>query len=276
MSAVAKLNSVIGALKNIEIIGPLNVDENEADAYENVYLCKKKDTQTCYVLKVVTGKNNPMEYTAMKIMNNHNNFVTIHDYFDVDGVTYFIMDYIKDGDLYNIIEKKEMAKRDIIDENKCRKLVLSLVNALNRLHAHKIIHNDIKLENLLYDIGKNHLYICDCGLSHSIDTPSCDDGTFVYFSPEKINKEVNQVAFDWWAVGVVTYEILAKNYPFDISEEDEIKQDPKKLMKVIKKGIPKIKRRSETANDFVRQMLTYDITKRLSTYNQIIKHKFLQ
>jgi len=148
----------------------------------------------------------------------------------------------------------------------------------------------MKLENLLYDRSKNKVYICDYGLSVNIGTPSSYDGTYEYFSPEKLKVELNQESFDWWAVGVVAYEILSRKYPYDELEKrkkndqsssgsSSSSQDdfnPEELLKYQRSKLPTIKRVSPVANDFVQQMLCYDYTKRLHSYNSIMRHPFLK
>ncbi|AJK91663.1 pk-1 [Spodoptera frugiperda granulovirus] len=273
-------------LNDVEIVGKLN-DEN---SYENIYLIKNKNNNELYVQKIVSDRNfSFFELHVHDVMRNNSHFIKLYDMIHVPGCTFWTMQYIPDGDLFDLI--KNSAFR--IDENKTRKLVFQLVNALNDLHSHRIIHNDIKLENLLYNRKKHKVYICDYGLSHNIDTPSTYDGTYVYFSPEKIKHEPNQVSFDWWAVGIVTYEILSRKYPYklfnnngdrkktsrssSVIDDDDFEDiEPEELLKYQRNKLRKIRRASPTANDFVQQMLCFDYTKRLNTYNAIVRHPFLK
>ncbi|AAS82735.1 ORF3 [Agrotis segetum granulovirus] len=266
-------------LENLEVVGKLNSDD---ESYENIYLLKKKDTNQMYVQKTASRKKfNFLELYVHDIMRGNSHFISLHTAVFLPDSIFWVMDYIKDGDLYDLVKNS----RYKFDETKCRKIILQLVNALNELHKKKIIHNDIKLENLLYSVNKHRIYVADYGLAHIIGTPSLYDGTSVYFSPEKIKEEVNQESFDWWAVGVVTYEILSKRYPYKINE-DETKDfdtnsdvmngiEPQNLLPYLSRKLPRIKSASPIANDFVQRMLQFDITKRLHTYNDIIRHPFL-
>jgi Alphabaculovirus/Betabaculovirus serine/threonine-protein kinase 1 len=262
----------------MEVVGKLNCDES---SYDNIYLIKKKGSNQVHILKTINKRIfTYMEPFVHEIMKNNTHFITLQCAVHLPDTSFLIMDYIKDGDLFELVKNSNFK----LDENKCRKIILQLVNALNELHKHLIIHNDIKLENLLYNKDKHRLYVCDYGLAHVMGTPSTYDGTNVYFSPEKIKEEPNQASFDWWAVGIVTYEMLSRKYPYklghgpheyDSDGENFNDIEPQALLRHQTKRPPNIKHVSEVSNDFVRRMLTYDITKRLSTYDQIIRHPFL-
>ncbi|AKR17399.1 PK-1 [Mocis latipes granulovirus] len=276
-------------LNNLEIVGKLNND----NSYENIYLLKNKSDNKLYVQKIVTNRKvSFFELHVHHVMRDNSHFIKMYDVLHVPECTFLTMEYIPDGDLYNIIHYSSFK----FDEKKTRKLIFQLVNALNELHKQRIIHNDIKLENLLYERKKNKVYIGDYGLCVNIETPSSYDGTYEYFSPEKIKKELNQESFDWWAVGVVAYELLSCEYPYDLevrkkiskkntasigssdsyTDDDDDDFDPEELLKCQRKKLPKIKRVSPVANDFVQQMLCYDYTKRLHSYNSIMRHPFLK
>lgn len=274
--------SIVRAVQNLqtlEVVGKLNSDD---ESYENINILKKKDSTQMYVQKVVAKRKfSFLEAHVHQIMRNNSHYITLHHMVYQPDNIFLVMDFIKDGDLYDLVKNSKFR----IDENKCRKLVLQLVNALNELHKHQIIHNDVKLENLLYSREKHKIYVCDYGLVHIIGTPSLYDGTSVYFSPEKIKEEPNQPSFDWWAVGIVTFEILSGRYPYKLNE-DETKDfdtnsgdlnnvDPIELLPHLSRKLPKIKNASATANDFVQKMLCFDISKRLHSYNDIIRHPFL-
>ncbi|UXX41811.1 pk1 [Psilogramma increta granulovirus] len=267
---------VVADLKNTQILD--NLGNNDDNSYDNVYLCGKKGDHKRYVCKIVKkSRFNPLEFSVAILMQNNPHFVKVHNFvYTNGGDAVFIMDYVSGGDLFDLVKKNGVENR--MNEIVCRKIIFTLVNTLHNLHQHKIIHNDVKLENVLYDRKKKRAYICDYGLARAIDTPSCYDGTTVYYSPEKIAKQPNQVSFDWWAVGVVTYEILSSNYPFAIdenSEEEMYNIEPADMLPLYSQPLETINNVSEKAMDFVTKMLTLDKSKRLCTYNDIIKHPFM-
>lgn len=264
-------------LRNTQILEHLN--HNDEDSYENVYICKKKGDPKKYVCKVVKEATfNPYEFVVPILMENNPHFVKMHNFvYNKRGGMFFLMDYVADGDLFDLVKKDGNHFR--LDEPLCRRIIFNLVNALHDLHQKRLIHNDVKLENLLFDRKKKkRLYVCDYGLVRVIGTPSVYDGTTVYFSPEKITKQPYNPSFDWWAVGVVAYEILSATYPFDIDEDSEEAMndiEPQDMLLLYSKPLKLIENVSETAMDFVTKMVAFDISNRLSTFDEIIKHPFL-
>jgi serine/threonine protein kinase len=270
MNPNKSITKAVQYLQTLEVVGKLNSDD---DSYENIYLLKKKDGSQMYVQKCVhKRKFSHLEPYVHEIMKHNSHFITLHNVVCTPEQVFLTMDFIKDGDLYDLIKNSNFR----IDESKCRKLILQLVNALNELHKHQIVHNDVKLENLLYSREKHKIYVCDYGLVHIIGTPSLYDGTTVYFSPEKIKEEPNQPSFDWWAVGIVAYEILDGDYPYRDKDGGDMNDvDPLDLLTYQSRKLPKIKNASATANDFIQKMLCFDVSKRLHSYNDIIRHPFL-
>nr|AGS18769.1 PK-1 [Pieris rapae granulovirus] len=276
MNPSKSISRVVQDLKNIQVLE--NLGETDKVSYGNVFLCKKKGDPKRYVCKVLKEKIfNPLEISVPLLMHDNPHFVNIHNFvYNKRGDVVLTMDYIPDGDLFDLV--KHDNERYRLEESICRKIIFTLVNALHELHKKQFIHNDIKLENLLFDRKKKRLYVCDYGLVRAIGTPSMYDGTTVYYSPEKITKCPYEPSFDWWAVGVVSYEILSTNYPFEINEnsEDELNAiEPEDMLPLYSKPLEPIKNISNTAMDFVTKMLDLNFNNRLNSYNDIIKHPFL-
>ncbi|AAL05839.1 PK-1 [Choristoneura occidentalis granulovirus] len=276
MNPNKSISRVLLELKNTEIIK--NLGENDEDSYDNVYLCKKKGDPKRYVCKTIKESSfNPLEFSVAVIMRNNPHFIKVHNFiYNSSGDVLILMDYIPGGDLFDLVHNK---KSYDLDEPTCCKIIFTLINALHELHNKKFIHNDVKLENILFHQKKRRAYLCDYGLARSIGTPSCYDGTTVYYSPEKIIKQPCDPSFDWWALGVVAYEILSSNYPFDINDNDNQEMmdiNPSDMLTLYSQPLERIENVSQKAMDFVIRLLTLDKNKRLSSYDEIIKHPFLK
>ncbi|QOD39966.1 pk-1 [Matsumuraeses phaseoli granulovirus] len=276
MNPSKSISRVVQDLKNTQVVDKLS--DNDEGSYENVYICKKKGDNKRYVCKSINYASfNPLEFVVPILMRDNPHFMQLHNFVYSDkGDAFIIMDHVADGDLFDLVKRD--SEKYFLNEFVCRKILFNLVNALHNLHEKQLIHNDIKLENLLFDRKKKRLFVCDYGLVRAINTPSIYDGTTVYFSPEKITKQPCDPSFDWWAVGVVAYEILSTNYPFDIDEDNEEELNgiqPEDMLPLYSKPLEKIKNVSSKAMDFVTKMLTLDINNRLSTYDEIIKHPFM-
>merc|ERR1712059_177117 len=87
-----------------------------------------------------------------------------------------------------------------------------IVSALDYLHSMGVIYRDLKPENLLLD-GEGHLKIIDFGLAKLVmDETWTVCGTPEYLAPEIIQGDGHTKAVDWWALGVLIYEMLS-GYP---------------------------------------------------------------
>ena len=87
---------------------------------------------------------------------------------------------------------------------------------LGQLHSRGIIHRDIKLENLMLD-ANGYIKIIDFGLAKHLEdneTANTMCGTLEYFAPEIVKHGDYDKGVDWWAVGIMIYEMLFGVSPF--------------------------------------------------------------
>ena len=146
---------------------------------------------------------------------------------------YIIMEYINGISLYDFIkDKKNMYAYDFIV-----KIITQLAEAIDELHKIGIIHNDIKIDNIMlvnnvYDINSNsQIKLIDYGLScdlQNIKQRNCnlDTGTKKYMinnlntKYKKSDEEYIEILKkkDWYAFGIVLFILLEKGYP--ISKDD--------------------------------------------------------
>nr|QBI90226.1 pk1 [Trichoplusia ni single nucleopolyhedrovirus] len=237
--------------------------------FGKVSVWRHKDTQKLFLQKEITPENfNGIEVMVHDLMKNNKFFIKLY-YFSTTLKTHLlIMDYIKGGDLWDLLRQERK-----LDEMETKLIIMQLVEALYYLHSHQIIHNDIKLENIIYSRYRQ-IYLCDYGLCKSVKTDSCYDGTMDYFSPEKIKGHQYNFSFDWWAVGVLTYELITGNHPFKNYYDEDLtvkmlhyRQQHKKLRfnsKLSKKLVI-----------FMDGMLKYNYNYRLNNVNDIMKQEFI-
>ena len=151
-------------------------------------------------------------------------------------------------------------------------MCIELCDGLYALHKHHYIHNDIKLENILYTRYKQ-IYIADYGLCKVVGQESCYDGTVDYFSPEKILSRNYDYHFDWWAVGVLTHELLTGEHPYKSDPDEKLTVD--KLEDRQQRKLVFHSSVSANAQSFITNLLKYNLNYRLHRYQDIIKHEFL-
>lgn len=231
---------------------------------------RHEPTQKELLVKYIKSKQfNPIEPYVHYLMKNNKFFVKL--YYSINWLSghLLIMDFVKEGDLFDLLNSRTLL------EDEVKLIVIQLVDALDALHANNLIHNDVKLENVLYR-NKQQIVLCDYGLCQHIGIKSVYNGTVDYFSPEKINHGPYHVSFDWWAVGVLTYELLTKqNHPFKIHNRENLNISKLKIRQ--KEQITFFNYRvSSNAKKFIYEMLTFSLRNRLVSYRQIKQHDFFK
>ncbi|OAV94794.1 serine/threonine protein kinase [Puccinia triticina 1-1 BBBD Race 1] len=99
-----------------------------------------------------------------------------------------------------------------------RPYVCQIILALDYLHENNIVHGDLKPENLLIS-ANGYIKVADFGLARRTTDHSPLNlifGTVYYMAPEMINGSFFGPSIDWWALGVILYQTLFAQYPFDV------------------------------------------------------------
>lgn len=128
-----------------------------------------------------------------------------------DGRWMYSMDWIPEASLADWI-----ARGQTLDREPFGMFLQELLSAIQLLHAHGILHRDIKTQNILVD-ENGHPTLIDFGLSCRSNDPRAlePEGTLQYTAPEMIKKESCDARSDLYSLGVVLYEWLTGINPFD-------------------------------------------------------------
>lgn len=122
------------------------------------------------------------------------------------------MQYVNGGDLYFHLKRERQ-----FPEDRVRFYGAEIVSAIGYLHSHGVIYRDLKLENLLLD-KDGHIKVADFGLCKEDITYGGTTNTFCgtpeYLAPEVLEDNDYGKAVDWWATGVVMYEMMTGQLPF--------------------------------------------------------------
>ncbi|KAI3399041.1 hypothetical protein diail_7841 [Diaporthe ilicicola] len=200
----------------------------------------------------------------------HPNILRLYGHFHDPKRIFLILEYASQGELYKLLRK---ANR--FPEWKAAQYVAQMASALKYLHRKHVIHRDIKPENILVGIH-DEIKISDFGWS--VHAPNhrratlC--GTLDYLPPEMVKSGSNDNWYDekvdLWSLGVLTYEFLVGEAPF----EDTPVMTHRRIARA-DMTIPSFV--SPEARDLIKKLLVLDPTKRLpledvQTHPWILKH----
>ncbi|ESO01971.1 hypothetical protein HELRODRAFT_94328 [Helobdella robusta] len=142
----------------------------------------------------------------------------IHHFHDTRNL-YMVMPFCSGGDLFGLLQRKHE-----ISEADTKFYAAQIALALDFLHGLNIIYRDLKLENILLD-SFGYVKLADFGLAkRTLDQTYTICGTIDYFAPEMLRKKGYNKAIDWWAFGVMIFEMVAGYVPFHAFTKTETYQ----------------------------------------------------
>ncbi|KAJ3304324.1 hypothetical protein HDV03_002939 [Kappamyces sp. JEL0829] len=210
-----------------------------------------------------------------KVSKGHKNVVTLHDFFESPNNLYLVMDLCTGGELFDrILDIGHFYEED------AAKIIKTTCDATAYLHEHHIVHRDIKPENLIFKTrdADSELLLADFGLSRITDDHDTPLRTYVgtpgYMAPEILQKTGHGRPVDVWAIGVMSYFLLAGNLPF----ESQGQSNAKELDNITKAKFDfdgeYWSEISAEAKEFISSTIVADPSKRL-TAAQCLNHKWL-
>lgn len=163
-----------------------------------------------------------------------------------------IMEYVIGGEIFSHLRRAGKFPNDVT-----RFYTAQIILALEYLHSKDVVYRDLKPENLLLDV-KGNIKITDFGFAKIVhDRTYTLCGTPEYLSPEIIQCKGHNKSTDWWALGILVFEMLVGFPPF-------FDESPFRIYEKILAGVFESPRSLDpNAKDLIRRFLIADRSKRL-------------
>ena len=145
----------------------------------------------------------------------HPNIVSVYDVGEEDGVNYIVMEYLEGDTLKDFIDKKGK-----LSNEQTLKFASQIASALEAAHSAKIIHRDIKPQNIVLVNNNTIAKVTDFGIAKmsskdTITSSASTIGSVHYFSPEHAKGCYTDEKSDIYSLGVVMYEMATGVLPFN-------------------------------------------------------------
>ena len=241
-------------------------------SYGSVYEAQNIIFQNTVAMKIINKTDSKMD--DKEILNeinilkklSHPNIVKIFEFYITKAHYYIVTEFCKDGELFSYIKNK-------YSERQLAVLFYQIFSGLWYLHDNKMLHRDIKLENIMIS-GKEKdqstgeelfwIKIIDFGTAKIFEKNKKEKdvvGSSYYIAPEVLKQNYNEKC-DTWSVGVILYMALVGKAPFDGKNDDEI------IHKIAKGNYnnkeSKLLNHSSEVRDLLSKLLEKDLSKRFS------------
>ncbi|XP_023330907.1 protein kinase DC2 [Eurytemora carolleeae] len=237
--------------------------------FARVCLCRERSNREYFALKIL-AIHDVIRLKQVEHVKNEKNILKGHsDYFQDRSFLYMLFPYVCGGELFSYLRS---AGR--FNSSTTFFYSAEIVSALDYLHSLSIVYRDLKPENLLLD-KEGHLKITDFGFAKRIsDRTWTLCGTPEYLAPEIIQSKGHNKAVDWWALGILIYEMLAGYPPFFDDNPFGIYE------KILSGKIDWPRHIDPVAKDLIKKLLVQDRTKRLgnmkNSTDEVKRHRWFK
>uniref|UniRef100_A0A8K9V7D1 Protein kinase C n=1 Tax=Oncorhynchus mykiss TaxID=8022 RepID=A0A8K9V7D1_ONCMY len=242
------IKEVVGRIDGIKISQEMALGLGDFDlirvigrgSYAKVLLVRLKKNEQIYAMKVVKKElvhdDEDIDWVqtekhVFEQASTNPFLVGLHSCFQTESRLFLVIEYVNGGDLMFHMQRQRK-----LPEEHARFYAAEICIALNFLHEKGIIYRDLKLDNVLLD-HEGHIKLTDYGMCKEGirpgDTTSTFCGTPNYIGPEILRGEDYGFSVDWWALGVLMFEMMAGRSPFDIITDNPDMNTEEYLFQVI-------------------------------------------
>lgn len=228
--------------------------------FGKVWLVNSKKTRISYALKMLAKREIIGHHQVEGVIREKNIMSSICHPFVVNLIStfqderslYMLIELVQGGELFSVIHTET---RDGIPNPNARFYAACILESLSHLHHRHICYRDLKPENILID-SKGYGVLVDLGFAKIVmDKTYTLCGTPEYLAPEIILSKGHDKGVDYWAFGVLIYEMLVGRSPFYTYGSDQVSLF-KRIVQV-KYGFPQ-----GVVNDLAQDLITRLIVRR--------------
>lgn len=243
--------------------------------FGRVRLVKHQPSEKFYAMKIMKKSEilrlKQLEHIKSEVQLlskiQHPFIINLVGHFQDEKRLYLVLDYVQGGELFSYLRRSGR-----LSDDASRFYIAQLVLAFAYLHRMNIIYRDLKPENLLI-ASNGSMKITDFGFAKEVEDRTwtlC--GTPEYLAPEVIQSKGHGKAVDWWAMGVLLFEMLAGYPPF-------FDENPFGIYQKILAGKVEYPRHFDPkARDLIKKLLVADRSKRLGCLKNgsedVSRHKY--
>eukprot|EP00948_MAST-09A_sp_MAST-9A-sp1_P000437 g437.t1 len=188
----------------------------------------------------------------------HPFIIRLHAFFQDTYNIYFVLEYVQAGELFTHL--RSAGKFTV---SRSRAYAAEILLVLQHLHSLSIVYRDLKPENILLDC-QGHVKICDFGFAKIVkDRTWTLCGTPEYLAPEIIQSKGHGPPADWWAYGILLFEMMAGYPPFYDESPFGIYQ------KILNGKVTYPRHFDDDSKSLVSRLLNNDRTKRLGRFHLV-------